>query len=163
MEKITLKLHEFYKLDSELNGVVNQQTGEKTQTGLLDEKLSLVTKYWINDLYKKVSSEKASIESLKNDLIKKYGKEDENGMISIPTVIDKLDEEGNPETAEDNGRKVTLKVINPDFQAFEKEFTELLDTERELEYKKISLLDLQKVESTNNYNVFFKLIAAEPA
>ena len=29
MEKISLKLSEFYQLEAELNGVTNQQTGEK--------------------------------------------------------------------------------------------------------------------------------------
>ena len=35
MEKVTLELHEFYALDAELNGVVNQQTGETVSKGLL--------------------------------------------------------------------------------------------------------------------------------
>ena len=46
MEKISLKLYEFYNLDSELNGVTNQQTGEKISAGLLAEKLKLTDKYW---------------------------------------------------------------------------------------------------------------------
>jgi len=44
MEKISLKLFEFYNLDAELNGLTNQQTGEKIASGLVQEKLSLVTK-----------------------------------------------------------------------------------------------------------------------
>jgi hypothetical protein len=47
MEKISLKLYEFYNLDSELNGVTNPQTGEKSTAGLLAEKLKLTTKYWL--------------------------------------------------------------------------------------------------------------------
>jgi hypothetical protein len=69
MEKISLKLFEFYNLDSELNGVVNQQTGEKVSEGLLSEKLKLTTKYWLTELSKKVLAEKTSVESLKEDLI----------------------------------------------------------------------------------------------
>ena len=41
MEKISLKLSEFYQLEAELNGVVNQQTGEKLSNGLLSEKVKL--------------------------------------------------------------------------------------------------------------------------
>ena len=93
MEKISLKLFEFYNLDAELNGLTNQQTGEKIASGLIQEKLSLVTKYWLTELGKKVAAEKAAVEELKNDLIKKYGKEDEKGGISIPMVIDELDSE----------------------------------------------------------------------
>ena len=73
MEKISLKLFEFYNLDAELNGLTNQQTGEKIASGLIQEKLSLVTKYWLTELGKKVAAEKATIEELKNDLIKKFG------------------------------------------------------------------------------------------
>ena len=56
MEKITLKLSEFYQLDAELNGVVNQGTGEKLSNGLLSEKIKLTTKYWLADLAKKASA-----------------------------------------------------------------------------------------------------------
>ena len=42
MEKVTLKLHEFYALEAELNGVTNQQTGEQLSKGLLSEKIKLI-------------------------------------------------------------------------------------------------------------------------
>ena len=61
MEKINLQLFEFYNLDGELNGVTNQQTGEKISTGLLAEKLKLTTKYWLTDLAKKVVAEKTAV------------------------------------------------------------------------------------------------------
>lgn len=162
MEKITLKLFEFYNLDAELNGLRNQNTGETISSGLLQEKLSLVTKYWLTDLGKKVAAEKAAVEELKNELIKKYGKEDEKGGISIPMVIDDVDADGNPVTEKDTeGNDVTRKKLNPDFQAFEKEFNELLQTEKELEYKTIKLEDFEKVETADNYVTFFKLIKVE--
>ena len=112
MEKISLKLFEFYNLDAELNGLTNQQTGEKIASGLIQEKLSLVTKYWLTELGKKVAAEKASVEELKNDLIKKYGKEDEKGGISIPMVIEELDSEGQPmKDVDKDGNWFTKKVI----------------------------------------------------
>ena len=67
MEKVTLKLQEFYSLESELNGVVNNQTGEVVAKGLLSEKIKLTTKYWLHDLSKKVSTEKESVEKLKEE------------------------------------------------------------------------------------------------
>lgn len=162
MEKITLKLFEFYNLDAELNGMTNQQTGEKLASGLLQEKLSLVTKYWLTDLAKKVAAEKAAVEELKNDLIKKYGKEDERGGISIPMVIDELDADGNPvKDTDTEGNEVTRKKLNPDFQQFEKDFNELLQTEKEIEYKTIKIEDFEKVETSENYVTFFKLIKTE--
>jgi molybdopterin converting factor small subunit len=162
MEKISLKLFEFYNLDAELNGLTNQQTGEKVASGLIQEKLSLVTKYWLTELGKKVAAEKASVEELKNDLIKKYGKEDEKGGISIPMVIEELDSEGQPvKDIDKDGNWFTKKVINPAYQDFEREFNELLQTEKELEYKAFTLDDFEKVETSENYGTFFKLIKIE--
>jgi hypothetical protein len=162
MEKISLKLFEFYNLDAELNGLTNQQTGEKIASGLIQEKLSLVTKYWLTELGKKVAAEKASVEELKNDLIKKYGKEDDKGGISIPMVIDELDEDGQPKKDLDkDGNWFTKKVINPEFQSFETEFNNLLQTEKDLEYKAFTLEDFEKVETSENYSTFFKLIKVE--
>ena len=57
MEKITLKLSEFYQLEAELNGLSNQSTGEVISKGLLSEKIKLTTKYWLHDLNKKVAAE----------------------------------------------------------------------------------------------------------
>lgn len=162
MQKITLKLHEFYNLDAELNGIVNQGTGEKLSSGLLGEKLSLVTKYWISDLAKKVAAEKQAIEQIKNDLIKKYGKEDENGSITIPMLVEDVDEEGVPyKDVDPDGKETVRRKFNPDFQQFEKEFNELLQTEKDVEYKPIKLSELEKVETSENYTVFFKLVATE--
>jgi hypothetical protein len=164
MEKISLKLFEFYNLDAELNGLTNQQTGEKIASGLIQEKLSLVTKYWLTELGKKVAAEKASVEELKNDLIKKYGKEDDKGGISIPMVIEELDSEGQPmKEVDKDGNSFTKKMINPDYQSFEKEFNDLLQTEKDLDYKAFTLEDFEKVETSENYGTFFKLIKVEEA
>lgn len=154
MQKITLKLFQFYALDAELNGVVDPQTGAKVSSGLLQEKLSLITKYWLTDLGKKVAAEKAAIEELKNELIRKYGKEDEKGNISIPMVLDQ-------ETEDAEGNKQTKKILNPDYQSFEKDFNELLQTEKEIEYKGFKLTDFEKVETTENFETFFSLVSVE--
>ena len=162
MEKITLKLFEFYNLDAELNGLTNQQTGEKLASGLIQEKLPLTTKYWLTSLGKTVAAEKAAVEELKNDLIKKYGKEDERGGISIPMVVDELDADGNPvKDVDAEGNESLRKKLNPDFQQFEKEFNELLQTDKDLEYKPFKLEDFEKVETSENYATFFKLIKAD--
>jgi len=149
MEKISLKLYEFYNLDSELNGVMNQQTGEKISQGLLAEKLKLTTKYWLTELSKKVAAEKAGVESLKEDLIKKHGETDETGNISIPMYIDIVkDEEG----------KIIDGKNNPKFIEFQDEFNALLQEEKELEYKPVNLNELESIESDGNYPTFFKLV-----
>ncbi len=152
MEKITLKLAEFYQLDAELNGVTNQQTGDKLANGLLNEKVKLTTKYWLTDLSKKVSAEKEAVEKVKNELIQKHGEADESGNISIPLYInEQTDEEG----------KVVSREINPKFVEFQNEFNTLLEETRELEYKGFKLEELDSVESADNYPVFFKLIKVD--
>lgn len=162
MEKITLKLYEFYNLEAELNGLTNPQTGAKTSSGLLQEKLSMVTKYWLTDLAKKVSAEKATVEELKNDLIKKYGEEGENGSVSIPMTINELDADGNTITVKDaEGNDVTKKTLNPAYLNFEKEFNEVLQQDRDLEHTAFKLADFANVETGENYGTFFKLISVE--
>ena len=152
MEKISLKLSEFYQLDTELNGQVNQQTGEKVSTGLLNEKVKLTTKYWLTDLAKKVASEKEAIEKVRTELIQKFGDTDEQGNVSIPFYINEIaNEEG----------QIISREINPKMIEFQNEFDSLLNETRDLEYKGFKLDELESVESTDNYAVFFKLIKVD--
>jgi hypothetical protein len=152
MEKVTLKLHEFYALEAELNGVVNNQTGEVLSKGLLAEKIKLSTKYWLTELGKKVSAEKEAVEKLKEELIKKHGTEDDKGGIAIPMYINIVtNEEG----------EVTSRDINPKFVEFQNEFNALLQEEKEVEYKEFKLSDFENVESEGIYVTFFKLVKPE--
>ena len=152
MKKISLKLLEFYNLDSELNGVTNQQTGEKVSKGLLSEKLKLTTKYWLTELSKKVATEKSSVESLKEDLIKKHGDVDENGNIGIQMYLDIVkDEDGN----------IIDGKPNPKFIEFQNDFNTLLQEKKELEYKPVNLSELESIESEGNYPTFFKLVITD--
>jgi hypothetical protein len=152
MEKITLKLSEFYQLEAELNGLSNQQTGEVISKGLLSEKIKLTTKYWLSDLNKKVAAEKESVEKLKEELIKKYGKE-ENGAISIPLYIN--------EVIDEDTKEVTSREVNPDFIKFQNDFNALLQEERELEYRVFKLEEFEGVETEGVYSTFFKLVKVE--
>ena len=149
MSHIKLKLHEYYSLDSEINGVVNNQTGETLVEGLLKEKISFVTKYWLTDLSEKVSKEKQAVEKLKEELIKKYGTEDKEGNISIPMWInEEKDEDGNIVNAEPN----------PTFVKFQEDFNSLLQEEKEIEYHAFKLEDFTNVTTDSNYKTFYKLI-----
>ncbi len=152
MEKVTLKLFEFYNLEIELAGASNQETGEVISKGILNEKIKLTTKYWLTDLLKKVSEEKQSIEKLKEELVKKYGETNEEGNIFIPMYTDIVkDEEG----------KIVSNKINPKFVEFQNEFNSLLQEERDIEYKSLSLSDFDSIESEGNYPTLFKLIKVD--
>jgi len=146
MEKKTLTLRDFFNLEAELNGVTNTKTGEKVFQGLLGQKLSLKTKYWLTDLSKKVKVETDACEALKNELIKKHGEEKENGEILINTFIKGDDDKD---------------ILNPAFIEFEKEYTTLLNEEREIEYKPLSINDLGDVQTDENYSIIYSLIIAD--
>jgi rRNA maturation protein Rpf1 len=149
MEKISLKLHEILTLDAELNGAKNQQTGEVTIKGLANEKLSLVVKYHMNELSKKVAVEKQSVETLREELIKKLGTE-EDGQIFIKMYDEVKDEEGN----------IVSRSLTENFVEFNTEYDKLLNEEKELEYRPFELSELASVETEENYDIFFKLIKA---
>ena len=149
MEKISLKLHEFLTLEAELFGVKNQQTGEVTSKGLLNEKLSLVAKFWLNELGKKVATEKESVEKLREELIKKLGTE-EDGQVFIKMYDEVKDEEGN----------VVSRSLTSNFIEFNQEYEKLLSEEKDLEYRPFDLSELANVETEGNLNVFFKLVKA---
>jgi len=149
MEKITLKLYEFYNLEAELNGVTNQQNGEVTSKGLLAEKIKMTTKYWLNDLVKRVVIEKEACEALKQELIKKHGEADDQGNVSIPMYINEVKNE--------EGQTVS-REINPKFVEFQNEFNAVLNEDKELEYKGFTLEEFENVESEGKYDTFFKLI-----
>jgi len=149
MEKISLKLHEILTLDAELNGAKNQQTGEVTIKGLANQKLGIVTKYHINELSKKVQTEKESIDKLREELIKKLGTE-EDGQIFIKMYDELKDEEGN----------VVSRSLTENFVEFNTEYDKLLNEEKELEYRPFELSELASVETEENYDIFFKLIKA---
>jgi len=149
MEKISLKLHEILTLEAELNGAKNQQTGEVTIKGLANQKLGIVTKYHINELSKKVQTEKESIDKLREELIKKLGTE-EDGQIFIKMYDEVKDEEGN----------VVSRSLTENFVEFNTEYDKLLNEEKELEYRPFELSELASVETEENYDIFFKLIKA---
>ena len=149
MEKISLKLHEILTLEAELNGAKNQQTGEVTLKGLANQKLGIVTKYHINELSKKVQTEKESIDKLREELIKKLGTE-EDGQIFIKMYDEVKDEEGN----------VVSRSLTENFIEFNTEYDKLLNEEKELEYRPFELSELASIETEENYEIFFKLIKA---
>ena len=62
MEKINLKLAEVVSLAIELNG--NPQNPESEYKGILNEKMSLTTRYWLNQINKEVSEEKVIVDKL---------------------------------------------------------------------------------------------------
>jgi hypothetical protein len=140
MEKVTLKLYEIYNLESELTGIKHPETGEQITKGILPQVKSFAVKYWLLDLFNKVQEEKKPVEKLREELIKTYGEEDENGSIGIAIYLD--------------GKN---KEVNPKFIKYSEEFNSVLNQEKEIEYKPLTLEQLKDIED-ENYVVFMKLV-----
>jgi hypothetical protein len=149
MEKISLKLREFYSLEAELNGLVNQETKEVVTKGLLNEKIKLTTKYWLSDLNKRILAEKEAVEKLREELIKKHGDTDETGNVGISKYINIVKNEAG---------QIVSGELSPKFIEFENEFLILLEEERELEHHAFKLEEFDNVETDGNYPTLFKLI-----
>lgn len=152
MQNTTLQLGQILQLETEVNGVVNTQTGETISKGLLKEVLKFKTKYWLMQLSDDLVAEKKKIEAVRDQLVKELGEEDETGAISLPVFINEVqDEDG----------KVVSREVNPKFLDFQEKFNELLAETKELTHGKFLLEDFELVESAEVYPVFFKLISAE--
>lgn len=137
--KVKLTLGEILNLDIELSGYVNPENGEQVLSGLLSQKLSLITKFKLTELRDLIAPLKKNVEDLKNDMIKSKG-EEKDGTVSIPMMID--------------------EVVNPVFIEFQEEYTKLLSEEKELEISELKIEDFDIV-TNESYNTFFKIIKAQ--
>ena len=152
MEKITLKLGDVLKLESEINGYIEPQTGEQVFEGFSKQNLSIILKYELSDFSTELKGERTKVEALRDELIKKYGEEDGNGGVLVKMYNEVKDDEGN----------VTGKVVNPQYIEFDNEYGLLLNQEIEIEYPEITKEDLKDAGKTKDkYQVLFKLIKKE--
>lgn len=159
MEIIKLKLFEIIKFETEINGLNNTETGEVIIKGLLYEKIKFTTKYWLCLIGESLISEKKIINSLRERAILQYGTSDGNGNVTVQTIIDEIDENGNiVMVTDDKGVLVPNKVVNPKFIEFQNELNSLYDQEKEIEYEPFNLGDFSEIESEHDYRIIFKLI-----
>ena len=152
MEKITLKLGDILQLESEINGYTDPQSGEIVYEGFTKQNLSIILKYELSDFSATLKTERTKVDSLRDELIKKYGEDDGKGGILVKMYNEVKDEEGN----------ITGKVINPQYVEFDNEYGTLLSREIEIEYPEITKQDLKDAGKTKDkYLVLFKLIKKE--
>ena len=152
MEKITLKLGDILQLESEINGFTNPNTGEQLLKGFLKQNLSIILKYELSELGETLSKERKKIESLRDELIQKYGETDDKGGVMVKMTLEEKDENG----------EVISTIINPKYVEFDKEYGTLLSQDKEIEYPEITKDDLREAGKTNDqYVVLFKLIKKE--
>ena len=144
MKKTKLTLGEIIAIESEISGLTNQQTGEVVLKGLLGEKINLVIKYHLSKLTNSFAADKKILEELRDELIKKYGEETDNGGIIVTQHLDEA-----------------KTIINPKFVQFAQEYETLLSEQKEIEHSVITLEDIKDINSEGRYSVFFKLIDSD--
>jgi hypothetical protein len=154
MKKRKLKLFEVLNLEAEIAGLTNQTTGERVIEGLLSQKISAVTKYWLNSILDTLEKEKKMLNDIRDELIKKYGDEEASGRISINQRIEtgENDEQGNP-----------TSVVNPKYVEFMSEYNTVLQESIEIKLPEINLHELSRVETSDNYQLVFKYIVKAPS
>jgi hypothetical protein len=121
MKTLKIQLSDIFVLEAEISK-------------LLNEKLTLSTKYWLIELNKQVLEIKTTIDSLRDELIKTYGTTNTDGNIIIPYYLD-----------------TEKEIINPKFDQFQQEYGVLLTQEKELQYKPIPFSVLEKIETEESY------------
>ena len=148
MKKIKLKIHEVYTLQSELLGNMNHQTGEVINKGLLNEKLKISIKYYLDKLSENLATEITRIEKLKEGLIKEKGQKDEQDGFFVPMRIN--------ETFNEQGELVNFDV-NPVYIEVQEEINKFMMSECEIEYTPFTLENLS-IETEINPVILFKLV-----
>ena len=154
MKTQSFKLFELLQLEAELAGVSNQKTGERVLEGLLSQKLTLTTKYWLNGLVETLGAEKKAIEALRDELIKKHGTADADGNIGISMYV---------ETGEKDADGNALSAVNPKYVEFNTEYSALLGESKDIKVPQIKLSELDKIETEENYNLVLKYLVESPA
>lgn len=141
MKEYSLTLAEVLALDIELNGQIDQTTGVQRFKGLLNQSLPLVAKYWLTKLSKTVADEKAKVEAIRQDLVKKYGETDEQGNVSLKIYLDEEQTQ-----------------VNPIFVEYSKEYGTLLNESVTIQYSPIKLSSISNIETTETYGVFYNFV-----
>lgn len=152
MEKITLRLGDILQLESEINGFANPETGKQVYEGFIKQNLSIMLKYELTELSEFLTKERKKVETLRDELIKKYGEEDGKGGIMVKMIDETKDDEGN----------VISSKFNENYLKFDEEYATLLNGEKEFEYPEITKGELKEAgKSKDDYRILFKLIKKE--
>jgi hypothetical protein len=154
MKKQLFKLSELLQLETELLGATNLETNEVLFYGLMNQELSMGVKYWLNELVEVLQKEKKTIDTFKEELFKKYGEEDDKGMLGISYYIasDEIDADGNP-----------IMIKNPKALAFQSEYDELISQEKTIRVHTFLLDELKTITTKETYPLVMKHLIEKPA
>lgn len=145
--KTVLTIGEIYALEAEINGIVDQKTGEKTFKGLLVNPLNMKDRFWLTELLESIAPHKKRVDELKNELILKFG-EDEEGVEgkSLKMFHDVTQEDGS-----------VVKEINPKFIEFNNDMNALFSETKTVEHREFNI-EAFDFKTDETYPVFFKIL-----
>jgi hypothetical protein len=149
MENYTLTLGEILDLEIEINGLINNETGNVIYEGFRKQNLNILLKYDINEFGEKLKSEVKLINDIRDELIKKHG-QDVDGKIFVQMYDVEKDDKGN----------IVSQKFTQNYIDFQTELNTLLDSKtKEVEVPTITKEDLKNAGQTkDDYRVLFKLI-----
>jgi hypothetical protein len=130
-----IKLKDSLSLLIDLNGknTINKK-------GLLNEKISAISKYKLNKLNKELISEEGEFINFRNELLKKFGTE-----LNGKYVLESFLEDGS---------------VNPKVDDFNKEIISLLNETIEIKNYEFNIEEFN-FESESNYALFYELMIIE--
>lgn len=121
-------------LEAEIAGIT---TKDFKVVGLLNEKLNMRTKYWLQKLFKKVTAEKEAYVEAEKSLFISLGAVEENGLLIVKATL----EDGTP---------------NPAIKELDEQRPKLLAEEVDLGEFKFDINDFD-IESESNYYTFMSV------
>lgn len=136
-KKTTLSIQDLRDLHVELTGIPNGFPG------LFSEKLPFKLRYYLSKVSGIALDEFTKSESIRLDLVRKYGTLDNNNNFVIEPTI------------EDDGKVLE----NTNYQTFVKDWIDVISKEIEVEHYDFKIEDFNNLETNFNYRVIFLIIS----
>jgi hypothetical protein len=142
-KKTKLNVLQLRDLHLELNG--DTALGTK---GLLQEKIPFVLKFHMSSVAKIALEVYSTTEDMRVELIKQYGVVSDTGYVNIEQTLIEIDETTGLEK----------QVENPNYIKFIKEWSDIVQVEKEIEHYPFSIEEFKDLETDFNYRTVFLII-----
>ena len=143
-KKTKLNVLQLRDLHLELNG--DTVLGTK---GLLQEKIPFVLKFHMSSVAKIALEVYSTTEDMRVELIKQYGVVSDTGYVNIEQTLIEIDETTGLEK----------QVENPNYIKFIKEWSDIVQVEKEIEHYPFNIEEFKDLETDFNYRTVFLIIS----
>jgi len=143
-KKTKLNVLQLRDLHLELNG--DTALGTK---GLLQERIPFVLKFHMSSVAKIALEVYSTTEDMRVELIKQYGVVSDTGYVNIEQTLIEIDETTGLEK----------QVENPNYIKFIKEWSDIVQVEKEIEHYPFNIEEFKDLETDFNYRTVFLIIS----